>query len=76
MKKKYNSFSEIDDELKILRLRKEIAKESLTYNLKSTRKNLNLKQIMETTRFNTKQFVIDFALNKGLNWLHKLRRKP
>jgi len=76
MTKKYSSFSEIDNDLKILQLQREIAKESLKLDLKSTKDHLSPTQVMNTASFGFKQFAIDFALNKGLDWLHRLRRKP
>ncbi|MBT2161622.1 DUF6327 family protein [Zobellia barbeyronii] len=76
MTKKYSSFSEIDNDLKILKLKQEIAKENLKLDLKSTKSHLSPVQMVSTTSFGVKQLAVDFALSKGLDWLHRLRRKP
>ncbi|CAZ97984.1 DUF6327 family protein [Zobellia galactanivorans] len=75
MTKKYSSFSEIDHDLKILRLQREIAKESLKLDLKITKDHLEPRQMIQTASFDIKRSLIDFALSKGLEWLRRLGRK-
>ncbi|MBU2945296.1 DUF6327 family protein [Zobellia uliginosa] len=75
MTKKYSSFAEIENDLKILKLQKEIAKESLKFDLKSTKGHLNPVNMASTASFTVKQLAVDLALSKGLTILHKLRRK-
>ncbi|WP_158850811.1 DUF6327 family protein [Algibacter sp. L1A34] len=75
MNKKYSTLVEIEHDLKVLRLQRDIVKETLKLDLTTTKNHLNPKKIMDTTGFGLKQFAIDFALNKGLEWLSKLRHK-
>ena len=75
MIKQYNSFSEIDKHLKILRLQREIYKESLKLDINKAKTRLHPLQMVETVSQEWKQLVLNFAIKKGLQGLHKLRRK-
>ncbi len=75
MIKQYNSFSEIDKHLKILRLQREIDKESLKLGINKAKTRLHPVQMVEAVSQEWKQLVLNFAIKKGLQWLHKLRRK-
>ncbi|SDL37219.1 DUF6327 family protein [Kriegella aquimaris] len=75
MTKKYSSFTEIDNDLKVLRLQREIAKESLKLDLNNAKTHLSPNQIMGVASFKIKQLLIDFTLSKGLYWLHAIRHK-
>jgi hypothetical protein len=75
MTKQYSSFTEIDQDLRILQLERNIAKESLKLNLKITKNHISPAKVIDSASFNVKQFVIDFALNKALYWLKHLRNK-
>ena len=75
MTQRYSSFSEIDKHLKVLRLKREIHKESLKLDLNRVKTDLNPVQMFAKASIGWKQELINFAINKGLQGLHKLRRK-
>ena len=75
MKQQYTSFKEIDERLKILRLQREIYKESLKLDLSNAKTNLNPVQMITAANLGWKRVLIDFAIKKGLQGLHKMRRK-
>ncbi|MBJ2175692.1 hypothetical protein JBL43_15675 [Aureibaculum sp. A20] len=67
----YTSFEEIDEQLKILSLQKNIYKELIKLNLKSTKNNLKAESIKTELRGVLQEKILAFVAN---NVLKKLRR--
>jgi len=78
---KYTSFEEIDQQLKILWLQKEIAKENIKLGAKKTRHSLYPKNLLNSidNQGSVKGFLqsilITFLTDKILNALKKRKRK-
>ncbi|MFS4416444.1 DUF6327 family protein [Maribacter sp. 2307ULW6-5] len=64
MTKKYSSFSEIDKDLNILRLQREIAMESLKFNLNNTKADLLPNQLLGGASGLLQQQLLTFAIKK------------
>ena len=67
----YTSFEEIDEQLKILSLQKNIYKELIKLNLKSSKNNLKPESIKKELKGLAQEKVLAFVVN---NVLKKLRR--
>jgi len=64
MTKQYGSFSEIDKDLKILRLQREIALESIKYNLKNTKTDLLSNRLLVSASSLFQQLLLTFFIKK------------
>lgn len=68
---KYNSFDEIDNELKILSLQKQIYKESIKLNLKKSKISFNANNLKTEFKGLLQEQLLTFASEK---FLSKLKR--
>jgi len=73
MTKNYRSFSEIDQELKILRLKREIHLERLKVNMNRTKFDFSPTQLGTSVRTELQQMLISSAIEKARQWLRVLR---
>lgn len=64
--KKYSSFEEIDDRLKILRLQKDISRESLKFNLKKSRETFYPTHVLGEFSGVIQKVLLGFILKKIL----------
>ena len=64
--KQYASFSEIDKQLKILRLQREINLERFKFNLNRVKSDLNPTQLLGGFKGVLQQTILSFVLNKLL----------
>ncbi len=64
--KKYSSFQEIDDRLKILRLQKNISRESLKYNLKKSKETFYPSHVLGEFSGVFQKVILGFILKKIL----------
>lgn len=69
--KSYNSFDEIDDQLKIISLQKQIYKEGLKLSLKNSKFNLKSLNIKNELKGFLQNQLITLVRNKVLNKLKK-----
>ncbi|MET6989515.1 DUF6327 family protein [Sediminicola arcticus] len=62
--KKYSSFEEIDDRLKILRLQRDISRESLKFNLKKSKETFYPSHIFGEFSGVIQKVLLSFVLKK------------
>ncbi|WP_452229138.1 MULTISPECIES: DUF6327 family protein [unclassified Lacinutrix] len=70
MKNSYNSFAEIDQQLKIISLQKQIYKQYIKRDLKSVKGSFNAVNIKEELKSSLQEQLLRFILN---NWIKKFR---
>jgi hypothetical protein len=75
MIKNYNSFKEIDERLKILKLQREIHLENLKLNLNRAKADLSPAQFFVGLKGTLQQMALTFAIQK-LSKVFRKRRRP
>lgn len=75
MKKQFESFEEIEKELALIRLKREIASQSLRYSIHQTRSKLSMDNLVSESTTWIRNLLVGMITKKTLKSLLKLSQK-
>lgn len=75
MQNRYNSFSEIDERLKILNLQRQVYKESMKLNLNKAKTDLYPTEILGNVKGMVQKMLLTFMIKKVSDLVRAFRRR-
>jgi len=75
MQNRYNSFSEIDERLKILNLQRQVYKESIKLNLNRAKTDLYPTELLSNEKGMFQKMAFTFAIKKMVDVLRVFRKR-